>query len=163
MSVQELVCSADEDREAVLAYRNALEQALDAPAAAHPVEGYGPDNMSLAQVQSMNPCLHARASTNFNQAYNSDHSWAASSSSGFVLLLREASMTEALPLQARRTLSGLLRKGKEALRENDADEAILTAKQASLQIPFLLCFIVTDHSCSTAKCICHLLIHCTTC
>jgi len=44
------VCSADEDREAVLAYRNALENALDAPAAAHPVEGYGPDNMSLAQV-----------------------------------------------------------------------------------------------------------------
>jgi hypothetical protein len=48
--VQELVCSADEDREAVLAYRNALENALDAPAAAHPMEGYGPDNMSLAQV-----------------------------------------------------------------------------------------------------------------
>lgn len=50
MHVQELVCSADEDREAVLAYRNALENALDAPAAAHPVEGYGPDNMSMAQV-----------------------------------------------------------------------------------------------------------------
>lgn len=48
--MQELVCSADEDREAVLAYRNALENALDAPAAAHPMEGYGPDNMSLAQV-----------------------------------------------------------------------------------------------------------------
>ncbi|CAL8470685.1 g10227 [Coccomyxa elongata] len=79
-SVEELVCSADEDREAVLAYRNALENALDAPAAAHPVEGYGPDNMSMAQ--------------------------------------------------ARRTLSGLLRKGKEALRESDPSEAILAAKQA---------------------------------
>ena len=33
------------------------------------------------------------------------------------------------PDQARRTLSGLLRKGKEALRERDADEAVLTANQ----------------------------------
>ena len=31
--------------------------------------------------------------------------------------------------QARRTLSGLLRKGKEALRENDAGEAVLAARQ----------------------------------
>lgn len=31
--------------------------------------------------------------------------------------------------QARRTLSGLLRKGKEALRESDPSEAILAAKQ----------------------------------
>ena len=55
---QELVCSADQDVEAVLAYRSALEQALDAPAAAHPVEGYGPDNMSLAQVihACVGPC-----------------------------------------------------------------------------------------------------------
>ncbi len=35
--------------------------------------------------------------------------------------------------QARRTLSGLLRKGKEALREKDADEATLTAKQVPKQ------------------------------
>ena len=34
-----------------------------------------------------------------------------------------------VPKQARRTLSGLLRKGKEALRERDADEAVLTANQ----------------------------------
>ena len=47
---QELVCSADQDGEAGAAFRSALEQALDAPAAAHPVEGYGPDNMSLAQA-----------------------------------------------------------------------------------------------------------------
>jgi hypothetical protein len=32
-------------------------------------------------------------------------------------------------LQARRTLSGLLRKGKEALRESDPGEAVLAAKQ----------------------------------
>ena len=44
------MCSVDEDKEAVLAYRAALEQALDAPAAAHPYEGYGPDNMSMSQV-----------------------------------------------------------------------------------------------------------------
>lgn len=49
-AVQELVCAADADKEAVLAYRAALEQALDQPAAAHPVESYGVDNMSLAQV-----------------------------------------------------------------------------------------------------------------
>ncbi len=62
MHVQELVCSADEDREAVLAYRNALEKALDAPAAAHPVEGYGPDNMSMAQVG----CLLGQVSRSLN-------------------------------------------------------------------------------------------------
>ena len=49
-AMQELVCAADADKEAVLAYRAALEQALDQPAAAHPVESYGVDNMSLAQV-----------------------------------------------------------------------------------------------------------------
>ena len=49
-AAQELVCAADADKEAVLAYRAALEQALDQPAAAHPVESYGVDNMSLAQV-----------------------------------------------------------------------------------------------------------------
>lgn len=47
---QELVCAADQDVQAELAYRAALEQALEAPAAAHPVEVYGLDNMSLAQV-----------------------------------------------------------------------------------------------------------------
>ena len=50
--MQELVCAADADKEAVLAYRAALEQALDQPAAAHPIESYGVDNMSLAQVRS---------------------------------------------------------------------------------------------------------------
>ena len=49
-ALQELVCAADADKEAVLAYRQALEQALDQPAAAHPVESYGMENMSLAQV-----------------------------------------------------------------------------------------------------------------
>ena len=44
------MCSADAEKEAVQAYRQALEQALDQPAAAHPVESYGMDNMSLAQV-----------------------------------------------------------------------------------------------------------------
>lgn len=36
--------------------------------------------------------------------------------------------------QARRTLSGLLRKGKEALRESDAGEAILAGKQARVPL-----------------------------
>lgn len=44
------MCAADADKEAVLAYRAALEQALDQPAAAHPIESYGVENMSLAQV-----------------------------------------------------------------------------------------------------------------
>ena len=44
------MCAADADKEAVLAYRQALEQALDQPAAAHPYEAYGETNMSLAQV-----------------------------------------------------------------------------------------------------------------
>ncbi len=44
------MCAADADKEAVLAYRTALEQALDQPAAAHPIESYGVENMSLAQV-----------------------------------------------------------------------------------------------------------------
>ncbi|CAK0782941.1 hypothetical protein CVIRNUC_006136 [Coccomyxa viridis] len=79
-TVEELVCSADAEKEAVQAYRQALEQALDQPAAAHPVESYGMDNMSLAQ--------------------------------------------------ARRTLSGLLKQGKDALRQQDPDEAVLAAKQA---------------------------------
>ena len=39
--------------------------------------------------------------------------------------------------QARRTLSGLLRKGKEGLRENDASEAILAAKQVRVTLVFL--------------------------
>ena len=51
-ALQELVCAADADKEAVLAYRQALEQALDQPAAAHPVESYGMENMSLAQVRA---------------------------------------------------------------------------------------------------------------
>ena len=34
----------------MLAYRNALENALGQPAAAHPVEGYGASSLSLAQV-----------------------------------------------------------------------------------------------------------------
>ena len=50
------MCAADADKEAVLAYRQALEQALDQPAAAHPVESYGMENMSLAQVGAL--CLH---------------------------------------------------------------------------------------------------------
>ena len=52
-AAQELVCAADADKEAVLAYRAALEQALDQPAAAHPVESYGVDNMSLTQVRNL--------------------------------------------------------------------------------------------------------------
>lgn len=51
--VQELVCAADSEVEAVLAYRNALENALGQPAAAHPVEGYGASSLSLAQVPSL--------------------------------------------------------------------------------------------------------------
>ena len=47
------MCAADADKEAVLAYRAALEQALDQPAAAHPIESYGVDNMSLAQVSNL--------------------------------------------------------------------------------------------------------------
>ena len=39
-------------------------------------------------------------------------------------------------LQARRTLSGLLKQGKDALRQQDPDEAILAAKQVPL--PFHL-------------------------
>lgn len=44
------MCAADSEVEAVLAYRNALENALGQPAAAHPVEGYGASSLSLAQV-----------------------------------------------------------------------------------------------------------------
>lgn len=53
MRPQELVCAADSEVEAVIAYRNALENALLQPAAAHPVEGFGAANLSLAQVS---PC-----------------------------------------------------------------------------------------------------------
>ena len=53
MRRQELVCAADSEVEAVIAYRNALENALLQPAAAHPVEGFGAANLSLAQVS---PC-----------------------------------------------------------------------------------------------------------
>jgi hypothetical protein len=38
--------------------------------------------------------------------------------------------------KARRTLSGLLRKGKQALREKDANEAILAARQVLLCLHF---------------------------
>ena len=58
--MQELVCAADADKEAVLAYRAALEQALDQPAAAHPIESYGVDNMSLAQVRNPGRFLTCR-------------------------------------------------------------------------------------------------------
>ncbi len=52
---QELVCVADSEVEAVVAYRNALENALGQPAAAHPVEGYGAANLSLAQARRRKP------------------------------------------------------------------------------------------------------------
>ena len=42
-------------------------------------------------------------------------------------------------LQARRTLSGLLKQGKDAIRQQDPDEAILAAKQASLHPRIRLC------------------------
>ena len=38
-------------------------------------------------------------------------------------------------LQARRTLSGLLKQGKDALRQQDPDEAVLAAKQVSHALP----------------------------
>ena len=49
------MCAADSEVEAVLAYRNALENALGQPAAAHPVEGYGASSLSLAQVPPAGP------------------------------------------------------------------------------------------------------------
>jgi hypothetical protein len=58
---QELVCVADSEVEAVVAYRNALENALGQPAAAHPVEGYGASNLSLAQARRRAPALPGRA------------------------------------------------------------------------------------------------------
>ena len=40
-----------------------------------------------------------------------------------------------LMAQARRTLSGLLKQGKDALRQQDPDEAVLAAKQVSHALP----------------------------
>ena len=60
--LQELVCAADSEVEAVLAYRNALENALGQPAAAHPVEGYGASSLSLAQVAPLANDLLSRFS-----------------------------------------------------------------------------------------------------
>ncbi|KAK9842212.1 hypothetical protein WJX81_000803 [Elliptochloris bilobata] len=58
-SLEELVCAADSEVEAVIAYRNALENALGQPAAAHPVEGYGASNLSLAQARrALSGLLH---------------------------------------------------------------------------------------------------------
>lgn len=42
------VCEADGDAEAMRSYRAALEVALDAPSAAHPIEAYGPGEQSIA-------------------------------------------------------------------------------------------------------------------
>jgi len=48
------------DPEAAQANRTAMESALAGPSAAHPVEGYGSDNLSLAKVHSiLTPILHA--------------------------------------------------------------------------------------------------------
>lgn len=46
-----LVCSVDSEQEAARAYREALESALGAPSAAHPVEGFGSEGYSLAQAR----------------------------------------------------------------------------------------------------------------
>jgi len=45
------VCEADAEVESVRAYKAALEMALDAPAAAHPIEAYGPEGYSLAEAR----------------------------------------------------------------------------------------------------------------
>lgn len=45
-----LVCSVDPD-EAMVAYQRALENSMTAPAAPHPVEGYGPEGNSLAAAR----------------------------------------------------------------------------------------------------------------
>lgn len=42
----------DGDREASAAARTAMEKTLAGPSAAHPTEGYGSDNLSLAKVSS---------------------------------------------------------------------------------------------------------------
>ncbi|KAK9829474.1 hypothetical protein WJX72_006078 [[Myrmecia] bisecta] len=46
-----VVCSTDPEVEALKAYRTALQQSLEAPSAAHPIESYGSDNLSLAQAR----------------------------------------------------------------------------------------------------------------
>ncbi|GMH44019.1 hypothetical protein BSKO_11953 [Bryopsis sp. KO-2023] len=45
------VCEADAEAEAMKSYKAALEMAMDAPAAAHPIEGYGREGYSLAQAR----------------------------------------------------------------------------------------------------------------
>ena len=45
------VCEADAEVEAIKSYRAALEVALEAPAAPHPVEAYGPEGYSLAEAR----------------------------------------------------------------------------------------------------------------
>ena len=47
------VCSADAEAEAMRTYKLALESAMGGPSAAHPVEGFGDDNLSLAQVAEL--------------------------------------------------------------------------------------------------------------
>lgn len=47
---QELVPEAD-DKEALVAYRNALENAVSSPSAAHPVESIGEEGMSVATAR----------------------------------------------------------------------------------------------------------------
>eukprot|EP00210_Caulerpa_lentillifera_P009650 g9206.t1 len=59
------VCEADGDAEAMRSYRAALEVALDAPSAAHPIEAYGPGEQSIAgarrefsrSIQDSRECL----------------------------------------------------------------------------------------------------------
>ena len=47
--MQDMVCEVNSE-EAAKAYRLALETALGSPAAAHPIENFGDDGLSLAQV-----------------------------------------------------------------------------------------------------------------
>ena len=39
------------DEEAIKAYRAALQTALEGPSAAHPIEGFGDDDLSLSQAR----------------------------------------------------------------------------------------------------------------
>lgn len=45
-----LVCSVDPD-EAMVAYQQALENSLAAPATPHPVDGFGPEGATLAAAR----------------------------------------------------------------------------------------------------------------
>lgn len=87
MRRQELVCAADSEVEAVIAYRNALENALLQPAAAHPVESFGAANLSLAQAGShdervcqlenlLKPCFFLPPAAIMTEIYNVlQHLW----------------------------------------------------------------------------------------